>query len=381
MDDALPLPTLLSAALVAFTIEFDNEFEHRMVHRTTTGWPPARAQRGPWLVSQVMWSNVMQYVDPGGVRVDELRTRARTNRDSLAGLRRWGYVTFEPTPPGQRKTPTSDTVIRPTAAGRQAQEAWRPLAGIVESRWRDRFGAAGIDALRQSLRSLLGQIDARLPDYLPPVYPTQNGKAEIPTAAPPLAPPSAPPSAAASEGGAGSGPDLSVLLSQVLLAFTVEFEDRTKISLPISATTLRVLDEEGIRVRDLPALTGVSKEGNAMSLGFLARHDCALVGTDPATGRGRLARLTAQGRKAQLKYIRVLRDTERQWEARFGADRIDVARTSLAHLVGNQPTAESSPLFRGLVPYPEGWRASVPTSVTLPHYPMVLHRGGFPDGS
>ena len=51
MDDMLPLPTLLSAALVAFTIEFDNEFEHRMVHRTTTGWPPARAQGGPWPVS------------------------------------------------------------------------------------------------------------------------------------------------------------------------------------------------------------------------------------------------------------------------------------------------------------------------------------------
>jgi hypothetical protein len=34
-------------------------------------------------------------------------------------------------------------------------------------------------------------------------------------------------------------------------------------------------------------------------------------------------------------------------------------------------------LFRGLEPHPDGWRASVRKPNTLPHYPMVLHRGGF----
>ena len=40
-----------------------------------------------------------------------------------------------------------------------------------------------------------------------------------------------------------------------------------------------------------------------------------------------------------------------------------------------------TPLFAWLEPYPDGWRASVRRPATLPHYPMVLHRGGFPDGS
>jgi hypothetical protein len=53
---------------------------------------------------------------------------------------------------------------------------------------------------------------------------------------------------------------------------------------------------------------------------------------------------------------------------------------------GNQrlvasPPAELPPLFRGLEPYPDGWRASVPRPEGLPHYPMVTHRGVFPDGS
>ncbi len=32
---SVPLPTLLSQALVAHTIELDNEAEHRLPHRTT----------------------------------------------------------------------------------------------------------------------------------------------------------------------------------------------------------------------------------------------------------------------------------------------------------------------------------------------------------
>jgi len=30
---------------------------------------------------------------------------------------------------------------------------------------------------------------------------------------------------------------------------------------------------------------------------------------------------------------------------------------------------------------PEGWRASAPRPEMLPHFSIVLHRGGYPDGS
>jgi hypothetical protein len=36
MADQLPLPAPLSQALVAFTIELDNEVEHQMPHRTSS---------------------------------------------------------------------------------------------------------------------------------------------------------------------------------------------------------------------------------------------------------------------------------------------------------------------------------------------------------
>ena len=46
MADQLPLTTLLSRVLVAFTIEFDNELEHRMPHRTTDhNWTASLEQK------------------------------------------------------------------------------------------------------------------------------------------------------------------------------------------------------------------------------------------------------------------------------------------------------------------------------------------------
>ena len=45
MAGRLPLSTLLSQALVAFTIEFDNEAEQRSVHSTTRG--PAAGDAAP----------------------------------------------------------------------------------------------------------------------------------------------------------------------------------------------------------------------------------------------------------------------------------------------------------------------------------------------
>ncbi|HLN42304.1 MAG TPA: hypothetical protein VK215_07605 [Acidimicrobiales bacterium] len=87
MAASLPLPTLLCAVLFAFTIEFDNESEHRMAHWTTRTGKAAAPSGAPWLVSQVMWSNVMRCVTEEGVSVRDLHARSRTTRDSLGGLR------------------------------------------------------------------------------------------------------------------------------------------------------------------------------------------------------------------------------------------------------------------------------------------------------
>ena len=133
-------------------------------------------------------------------------------------------------------------------------------------------------------------------------------------------------------------------------------------------------------MQDLPSLSGVSKEAISMAMGILQKNRLAVVGPDPAGSRAKVARLTPKGGEAQEAYRKLLRVIEERWRKRFGEETLCSLRESLQRLVG-EPTAQLSPLFRGLEPYPDGWRAKVRKPDTLPHYPMVLHRGGFPDGS
>ena len=124
-----------------------------------------------------------------------------------------------------------------------------------------------------------------------------------------------------------SVPDLSVLLAQVLLQFALDYEADARVSLTIAANTLRVLNGTGVPIRELPRLTGVSKEANSMALGFLARRECLVLEPDPSARRGKRARLTPRGKMSQDKYHRLLAETEEHWKDRFGADNIDTPST------------------------------------------------------
>jgi DNA-binding MarR family transcriptional regulator len=317
-----------------------------------------------------MWANCMRFVGEKGVRASELETLART-KTNLDGMRRWGYIVAAPDPADSRpKPPRTAWLIRATSKGRQAQEVWQPLFSVIEKRWQARFGKDEIARLRESLSALNSQFDPALPDCLPILgyglfsrRPPRKSRAQ-----------------AVGQKFNGSALSLPSLLSRVLLALAIEFEDESNLSLAICANVVRVLDEKGVRLRDLPHLTGVSKEAIAMALGILRKRGFAAIAADQTAGRAKVVGLTAAGREVQEAYGWLVGVIEERWQTRFGKDAVPTLRSLLIRLVG-EPTAQASPLFRGLEPYPDGWRASVPKPGTLPHYPMVLHRGGFPDGS
>ena len=92
---------------------------------------------------------------------------------------------------------------------------------------------------------------------------------------------------------------LAVLFAKALLAFALEFEAEAETSLAISADVLRVLDTNGVRLRDLPASSGGSKEGIRMALGVLQKNGCIAPGADPTGGSAKAVRLTAKGTGSQ----------------------------------------------------------------------------------
>ncbi len=353
MNEPEPLATLLSQALIAHTIELDNEFELRVPNRTSRygvgGSSPARVPAGErlprvWPASWVMYANYMQFVDDDGIAV-------RLLRGAAGGLQRWGYI----------ETTSDDRLARPTDAGRHAKEVWQGLPALVEGRWGARFGTAALDELRSALTRLVGRLDTDLPDYLPILGYGLWLEIDALRAMP-------------RSGLNVAERPLVTLLAQALLALTTGFERRSKVSLAICENVLRLAGDEGVRAAELPRHSGVSKEAIAVASGWLERSGYATAGADPTDGRSRLLTLTIAGRGARDARAPLLTEVEAILGTRSGAEAVTAARSALERLVASAAWG---------VPRPPAtcWRAKAGTPVVLAHHPMVLHRGGYPDGS
>ena len=117
-----------------------------------------------------------------------------------------------------------------------------------------------------------------------------------------------------------------------------------------------------------------------MAVSFLEKRRYAAMKPESASSRAKVLMLTPSGQIIRDLYSELIVAIEKRWQVRFGEGAVATLCEALGGL-GAGASAEKSRLLEGLKPYTDGWRAAVPKPETLPHYPMVLHRGGFPDGS
>jgi hypothetical protein len=235
--------------------------------------------------------------------------------------------------------PPGDWIVRPTAGGLKAQQIWRPLFGTIEKRWHERFGKDAVGKLPASLAAVVAHLKGDLPEYLPILgYGLRTNLDRYAAMEAPV-------------NDDASKRNLPALLSQALLAFTIEFERESALSLAICANVLRVLSDEGVRVRDLPQLSGVSSEAIKMSLGFLGKGAYVTIQAENPASRTKLIRLNAKGLLAQDAYRKLPGAIEERWRTRFGAENIRNLREALESLVWS--ATGPSLLLSGLQPYPE----------------------------
>jgi DNA-binding MarR family transcriptional regulator len=347
---AKPLVALLSQALVAFTIEADNEFEQRMPHRTAAdrGDPAAT---GPWLTSLTYWSNYLLGLPDDGITARELARHAGDDANSIGSrlneLRRWGYARVQ-----RNGADLGATLVIPTENGRRARDTWAPIEALVTERWRERFGPPA-----DELATLLADAPADLPLGFPV---TAWGHTTRIHRLPPV-----------------PATGLYSALSRALLTIAREFDAEAPMSLAVSLDFVRIVPPTGAPVRDLPLLAGISKEAIAIQVGRFERNGLGVVQRDER-GTKRFA-LTTDGRArgaaamARLDSLEAGRGTT--------SSRL---RVVLSGLVGDR-------MSDGLTPPATGWRASGPyhaqtaaivadPAAALPWFPMVSHRGGYPDG-
>jgi len=340
MPDELPLTSLLSQALIALTIEIDNEMERRLPHVTSRHG--ASGVGGPWLISLAMWADFLRHLGDGQLPVLEVYRRAGLDPRTVTGylgLERWGYVLHRPDANDSRpKVPKKDWVVIPTTTGRRWHETYPDAIAAVEQRWSERHGVAAVAALRDALDARLA--GARpMPQYLPVVR--RDLRTIVATPEPPEPP----------------RIGLVGMLARALMAITLDLEAALPVAMPIGGNVLRVVPDGGVLVRDLPRLTGTSKEAVSFMITPLERAGLARIEPD---GKAKRLDLTDAGRAARAEYERVV-----------GAVDDDALRAALAPI-----DVSPTPRYEG-----GGWRAQVKVPDTLPHHPVVLHRGGYPDGS
>jgi hypothetical protein len=346
----LPLSTLLSQALVAFTIEADHAFELRMPHCTTESRKRGEPIAGPWLISMPFWANCLKHVEGAGMAVGALSDRALTADHYLQGanpgLVRWGYLRLVPDDASPKRL-GPDWGVVPTPHGVLAQQTWALAVDEVDGRWGERW--PGVPALRSALEAVVAAADRELPDHLP-VNGGHGGRVTLPRRPPQLA----------------SNLDVGTLLAKALLMFTLEVEATSPVALVHSANVLRVLARDALPQRELPPAMGVAKETAAVMTGQLRREGLVTI-----SAAKELA-ITDAGRQAAEETDASVAAVESAWP-------VDI-RARLESLVGDGTLAGSA-LSEAIRP-PEGtWRRRRPQPSTLPHHPVVSHRGGYPDGS
>ena len=270
-----PLTAQLSAALTAFTIEADNEAERRVEHHTTDDGGP---RRSVWLTSLAMWFNCLRGLRDGELTVAELERRARMSTN-LDGMRRWGYITIDGigrVPRGTtRPKPKPGSLLALTERGRAAAQVWAPLPEEIERRWRERFGAP---PSRSSARRCAGRARrhrTRCRTSCRSARCTGSGSRTQRRATTARA-------RRRRRRGRLTALPLISLLARVLLVLALDYERDAKLALGVQLNGLRVLDGEGVAVRDLPARSGVAKAAIAMIVSRLERVGWSSSSRSPA---------------------------------------------------------------------------------------------------
>lgn len=333
----------MSWTWVALVIELDNAVESRGSEHV--------GQR--FRISYPMWANGLRLIDEKGITVDELQARAHA-RCNLAGLERWGWIAVGDRGAkrrvgyGTQRGIRADTVVRPTRAGVDARLLWPGAVAEVETRWEARFGAESIASLRRALDSGRGN----LPWSLPEVHPSDRFVTHV------------------IEGEeAETDHPLVAALGRALSAMTVGHEANAAASLPIAANALRLLADRALSARQLATVSGISREAAAMATGVLVRSGLGVLGPRRALA------LSGRGSDAFVEY--------RALAPRIEAGELRAVLEAIVH---------GGRLAEGLVPPPGCWRGAPPylaqtrriladPLAALPSQPMVLHRGGWPDGA
>jgi hypothetical protein len=291
-----PLNVLLSHALLDFTREFER------------GGPIGGADP-----NLVLWSNGLRFMGDAAVDLRQIPALARLSKRAVIAntkaLKRLGWLEG------------GDGALTLTAGGRQARDEGRSSLMAADSRWRERFGDRRVGGMRTALEALVRQFDLELPHYLAPYGPSDwsltGGFAVAAKPGPPRIPAHGKDWAPVirDAGDAVSELPLSALLSQALVGFTIDYEDRRRGALVTAVHFGGLSDDRPVPLDDVSPVLRISGNGKS----GLERHGVVKVTTEAIDGRDTdVMRLTPIGVVVRDSYRPLARGIEDEWLSRYG---------------------------------------------------------------
>lgn len=130
------------------------------------------------------------------------------------------------------------------------------------------------------------------------------------------------------EGASVAGLPVSALLSQAFVAFAADFEELWIGGFHLAATVLRLLQDDGVPVNDIPMLSRLKGDGKSV----LERHGYIEITRHPDHPKVKLAWPTPRGRNTRDVYEPTVGRVEGRWEAKYGGDVVAQLRSALASL-------------------------------------------------
>jgi|TARA_B100002003_G_C14156875_1_gene557230 DNA-binding MarR family transcriptional regulator len=323
MQSSTPLSVLLSHAFTAFTDDYN---------KTTSG--------GRIKPHMGVWSNVLRWIGDEGLDQRELGKLAilsrRALRVAVRNVEEQGWLTVE-----QMHETRGAKVLRLTSEGRQARGIGESLIDEAEQGWRSRFGNGRVDKLRSSLAALAGQFEIELPYYLTgygtadlqvtggAYFPEQPGPPRIPAHGQDW------PVVIRDPDSDVANLPLPALLSQVLAAFTIDYERERLGWLAIASRFLQLVDAEGATLGQLQEIEGFAADTslkywvNGSGKPLLERHLIVVVEPGKPRDMNRRVYLTPKGRRMRGSYPHAVMEIERNWESLYGAGHVTNIRTTL----------------------------------------------------
>ncbi|MEM7219365.1 MAG: hypothetical protein AAF515_13450 [Pseudomonadota bacterium] len=288
-----PLPVLLAHVLLKLEKDYQNARQEV---------PPL-----PFLL------NLLRVLNGNGVRTKDLPQLARLSiraarmATQIAEKRDWVRV---------EKAAGGGRLIRLTSRGETLNRAGLKRLKATETSWRSRYGDENLNALRTHAADLVAQLDLEYPHY-PSGYGLEDNSVHGGNfTAGEDGPPRIPSHGAEwsvvirdSEDSV-SGLSTAALLSQLLCAYTIDYDGTAESSVAGLNTVLGVLrhvPDEGLTLPAAKALAGIKGTGRTL----LERHQLVHV-------KDGIAMLTGHGKRVRDRYPGRVIQIENAWRKQFG---------------------------------------------------------------